>query len=92
MAHALAYKLHGVFHIGAFVESSLALVMAHAGGNLANSYFDYVYGLDKPSTSADRSLFDFGVSPKEVWFYFIICIFIIISLTKSLAKKNRHFC
>lgn len=67
MAHALAYKLHSTFHFGNFVESSLTLVLAHAAGNLSNSYFDYVYGLDKRATSADRSLFDFGVSPKEVY-------------------------
>ena len=67
VAHALAYKLHNTFRFGDFVESSIALVLGHACGNLTNSYFDYVYGLDKRATSADRSVFDFGVSAKEVW-------------------------
>jgi 1,4-dihydroxy-2-naphthoate octaprenyltransferase len=66
VAHALAYKLHGTFRFGDFVESSIALILGHACGNLSNSYFDYVYGLDKKETSADRSVFDFGVSHKEV--------------------------
>jgi 1,4-dihydroxy-2-naphthoate octaprenyltransferase len=73
VAHALTFKHHSTFHPLLFLESSLALVFAHAAGNLSNSYFDFMYGLDKPKTAADRSLFDFGVSPKEALGLMLVC-------------------
>jgi len=91
VAHALAYKLHSTFHFWEFVESSLALVLAHAAGNLSNSYFDYVYGLDKKATSVDRSLFDYGITHKEAFALMLGCyavggIFVVDLLVKTSWK------
>eukprot|EP00026_Physarum_polycephalum_P017700 Phypoly_transcript_19009.p1 GENE.Phypoly_transcript_19009~~Phypoly_transcript_19009.p1 ORF type:complete len:234 (+),score=34.13 Phypoly_transcript_19009:21-722(+) len=89
VAHALAYKLHGTFRLGDFLESSVALVLGHACGNLTNSYFDWKYGLDKRETSADRSIFDFGVSPKELMALMVGCYVVGALVVLDLLIKTE---
>lgn len=47
-------------------ETLLAGFAAHCGGNLVNTYFDYVCGLDKPNTSGDRTMFEGKMKPNEI--------------------------
>jgi len=78
LAATLAYK-HPVlqkspqFSLFNAVVCLLSVVLAHAGGNLSNSYYDYIYDLDKKGTSADRTFFDYGALPNQIILAMAFC-------------------
>ncbi|MBU2573660.1 MAG: 1,4-dihydroxy-2-naphthoate octaprenyltransferase [Elusimicrobia bacterium] len=56
----------GVFSWLDFALTLLAALSVHSGANLANTYFDFKNGIDKPDFSDDRALVDNMISPPAV--------------------------
>jgi 1,4-dihydroxy-2-naphthoate octaprenyltransferase len=55
LGSVVAYNA-GSFSTKDFVLTLLAAIFVHSGANLANSYFDFRNGVDKPDFSDDRAL------------------------------------
>ena len=53
----------GAFSPADFVLTLLAALAVHSGANLANTYFDFKNGVDKPDFSDDRALVDGLIAP-----------------------------
>lgn len=53
----------GAFSPSLFVITLLAAMALHSGANLANSYFDFKNGVDRPDFSDDRALVDGLITP-----------------------------
>ncbi len=53
----------GEFSWAYFALTLLAALSAHSGANLANTYFDFKNGVDKPDCSDDRALVDGLLTP-----------------------------
>ena len=53
----------GAFSAPDFILTLLAAVFVHSGANLANTYFDFKNGVDKPGLSDDRALVDGLITP-----------------------------
>ena len=63
----LCYKAHGEWSILAAVFSAGAVLAVHAAGNLVNTYFDFIQGVDAPGEATeDRTLVDEHLSPSQV--------------------------
>ncbi|KAI1309347.1 UbiA prenyltransferase domain-containing protein 1 -like protein [Halotydeus destructor] len=63
---ALAYKSTAVFSFYVFIATLLTVLTVHGAGNLVNTYYDYVKGVDKQSKSDDRTLVDNRLTIDEV--------------------------
>ncbi len=55
LGSVVAYNA-GVFSATDFILTLLAALSVHSGANLANTYFDFKNGVDKPGLSDDRAL------------------------------------
>ncbi len=53
----------GAFSWADFILILLAAIFVHSGANLANTYFDFKNGVDKPGLSDDRALVDGLITP-----------------------------
>ena len=78
LGSCLAFKVVGSFNVLIFVTTCVTALSVHAAGNLVNTYFDYVKGIDSKK-SDDRTLVDQVLHPNDVAtmggiFYFIGCI------------------
>jgi 1,4-dihydroxy-2-naphthoate octaprenyltransferase len=49
----IAYKATGSFNPITFLVSCLTVLAVHGAGNLANTYYDYIKGVDKDSTTKE---------------------------------------
>ena len=75
LGSTLAYKSTGTFDPLIFLVTVLTALSVHAAGNLVNTYYDYMRGIDTKK-SDDRTLVDKHLSPHDVaWFggFFYIC-------------------
>lgn len=61
----LCLKTTGHFNLILLVLSMIAVLGVHAAGNLVNTYYDYMKGIDS-KVSDDRTLVDHLLTPKEV--------------------------
>lgn len=61
----LCWKTTGHFNLILLVLSMIAVLGVHAAGNLVNTYYDYMKGIDS-KVSDDRTLVDHLLTPKEV--------------------------
>jgi len=61
----LCWKTTGHFSFTLLVLSVIAVLGVHAAGNLVNTYYDYMKGVDS-KVSDDRTLVDHLLTPKEV--------------------------
>ena len=61
----LCWKTTGHFSFTLLVLSMIAVLGVHAAGNLVNTYYDYMKGVDS-KVSDDRTLVDHRLTPKEV--------------------------
>ena len=61
----LGYKCCGQFSTALFFITVISIVCIHAAGNLVNTYYDYVKGVDTKS-SDDRTLVDSMLQPEQV--------------------------
>lgn len=62
----LAYKATGSCDIVVFILTCIAILGVHGAGNLANTYYDFVNGVDKQSKSDDRTLVDHRLTVEEL--------------------------
>lgn len=63
---ALAYKSTEQFHIPLFLCTCLTAVSVHAAGNVVNTYYDYVKGIDSRRSGDDRTLVDNILTPDKI--------------------------
>lgn len=66
----LAYRTTGVFNIWIFLTTCFTVLCIHAAGNLANTYMDYIHGVDNEA-SDDKTLVHKRLTTNEV---FTMCI------------------
>ena len=62
---ALCYKMTSHFDVLVLILTCVAVLAVHAAGNLVNTYFDYIKGVDS-KVSDDRTLVDQVLTPQEV--------------------------
>ena len=75
LGSTLAYKSTGSFDPLIFLTTVFSALSVHAAGNLVNTYYDYMRGIDNKK-SDDRTLVDKHLAPQDVaWFggLFYIC-------------------
>lgn len=65
LATVIVYKATGKFDWAIFILTLLTVTSVQAAGNVVNTYFDYVYGVDTKS-SDDRTLVDRLLSQQQV--------------------------
>lgn len=93
LGSTLAYKCTGDFSIISFIVACLTALSIHAAGNLVNTYYDFIRGIDS-KTSDDRTLVDMILSPQDVArlgaiFYLFGCIGFLI-LTIATSARMEH--
>lgn len=94
LGSTLAYKSTGDFSISVFLVTCLSALSVHAAGNLVNTYFDYLKGIDSKKTSDDRTLVDNVLPPAVVsnlgaLFYIVGCLGCFILTIISPAKMEH---
>jgi len=93
LGSALAYKVTNEFSLLTFIITCLTALSVHAAGNLVNTYFDYVRGIDN-KTSDDRTLVDMILTPDDVAtlggvFYVFGCIgFFLLTFTSNARMEH----
>lgn len=65
LGSALAYKTVGFFSMPVLITTLLTALSVHAAGNLVNTYFDYLRGIDTKQ-SDDRTLVDKILNPEDI--------------------------
>ncbi|MCP4261491.1 MAG: 1,4-dihydroxy-2-naphthoate octaprenyltransferase [Planctomycetes bacterium] len=93
----LAYAITGSFNFGLFILAMLAIMLLHAGANMANDYFDHLSGNDwknnnvTPFSGGSRSIQDGILSPKTELLAALVALaagsgigLIIVLMTKSI--------
>ena len=93
----LAYAITGSFNFGLFILAMLAIMLLHAGANMANDYFDHLSGNDwknnnvTPFSGGSRSIQDGILSPRTELLAALAALaagsaigLIIVLMTKSL--------
>lgn len=91
---ALAYKSTEQFDISIFLITCLTAVTVHAAGNVVNTYFDYMKGIDSRRSGDDRTLVDNILTPDDivhlgVILYTLGCIGFIGTVWLSNAKMEH---
>ena len=61
----LCYKMTSHFDTFVLILTCVAVLAVHAAGNLVNTYYDYIKGIDS-KVSDDRTLVDQVLTPREV--------------------------
>lgn len=89
----LAYKTHEEFSILVFILVCICALCVHAAGNLVNTYFDFIRGIDTKH-SDDRTLVDSILKPDDVaslggFFYILGCIGFFLLSTVSPARMEH---
>ena len=93
LGSCLAYKDVNSFSIMIFLTACITALSVHAAGNLVNTYFDYMKGIDSKK-SDDRTLVDQLLQPNDVAtmggiFYFMGCVGFAL-LTVISPTKMEH--
>ncbi|CAH1775825.1 unnamed protein product, partial [Owenia fusiformis] len=93
LGSVLAYKMTGDFNIWIVIVTCITALAVHAAGNLVNTYFDYVKGVDSKK-SDDRTLVDHLLAPDEVArlggiFYIIGCCGFVVMTILSPTKMEH---
>lgn len=65
LGSAIAYRSFQDFNLLTFVTTIFTIISVHCAGNVVNTYFDYVKGIDNRK-SDDRTLVDHILSKDEV--------------------------
>lgn len=68
LGSALAYRSPGVydFNLLTFLLTIFTVITVHCAGNVTNTYFDFVKGIDSRKSSDDRTLVDHILTKDEV--------------------------
>ena len=100
LGSTLAYKSTGSFDPLIFPTTVFSALCVHAAGNLVNTYYDYIRGIDNKK-SDDRTLVDKHLAPQDVaWFgglfYICGCVGFLLLTFLSPAKMEHlalvYFC
>ena len=100
LGSCLAYKSLAVFNIYICLTTIITALCVHAAGNLVNTYFDFVRGVDNKK-SDDRTLVDSILRPNDVVrlgaiFYIAGCFGFVVVNFLSAAKMEHlaliYFC
>ncbi|CAL1529792.1 unnamed protein product [Lymnaea stagnalis] len=100
LGSCLAYKSQGAFNISVFFTAVFIALCVHAAGNLVNTYFDFVRGVDNKK-SDDRTLVDNILLPNDVvtlgvFLYIAGCAGFLLLNVLSPAKLEHlaliYFC
>src|SRR3989339_35808 len=85
VAGTLVYK-HPSFSFPVLLLTLFGAITVHAAANLANTYFDFINGLDTVSHSDDRALVDDHFKPRQILIFSIIlfCVSGLIGIFLSL--------
>lgn len=65
LGSAIAYRTPGDFNLLTFILTIFTVITVHGAGNVVNTYFDFVKGIDNRK-SDDRTLVDHILSKDEV--------------------------
>jgi len=90
---ALAHKSFGTFDPIIFLVTCFTAISVHGAGNVVNTYFDYMKGIDSKK-SDDRTLVDKKLTPDEVvhlgaFLYCLGCLGFILLVLLSPAKMEH---
>lgn len=68
LGSALAYRSPGLydFNLLTFLLTIFTVITVHCAGNITNTYFDFVKGIDNRKSSDDRTLVDHILTKDEV--------------------------
>lgn len=68
LGSALAYRSAGVydFNLLTFLLTIFTVITVHCAGNVTNTYFDFVKGIDSRKSSDDRTLVDHILTKDQV--------------------------
>lgn len=66
LGSVLAYKVSGELHLLSLLLTAVTAVAVHAAGNVVNTFYDYVRGVDESRRSDDRVLVDHLLSTDEL--------------------------
>lgn len=95
LGSALAYKYPGDFEFNYFtlILTIFTVISVHGAGNVVNTYFDYVKGIDNRK-SDDRTLVDHLLTKDEIvslgaYLYCVGCIGFILLAMLSPAKMEH---
>lgn len=93
LGSCLAYKVVGTFDIWIFLITCITALSVHAAGNLVNTYYDYVKGIDSKK-SDDRTLVDERLSVSDVValggiFYTLGCLGFLLLVQFSPCKMEH---
>ena len=67
LGSVLAYRAVGTINPWICITVCITALAVHAAGNLVNTYYDYIKGVDtKKSESEDRTLVDHNLDPNDV--------------------------
>lgn len=71
LGSALAYRSPGVhdFNLLTFLLTIFTVITVHCAGNVTNTYFDFVKGIDNRKSSDDRTLVDHILTKDQVGGY-----------------------
>ena len=95
LGSCLCYKYMDVFSPWVFGVTCLVALSVHAAGNLVNTYFDYMRGVDSVKSSLDdRTLVDHILSPNDVAtmgavFYMVGCGGFVLLVILSPARMEH---
>lgn len=89
----LCWKTTGHFSVTLLLLSVIAVLGVHAAGNLVNTYYDYMKGVDS-KVSDDRTLVDHLLTPKEVVnlgvVFYGLASFALVFLVGLSPAKMEH--
>jgi len=92
---ALAFYYTGVWHWPLFLLTMAAMILIHAGSNVANDYFDHLSGNDeknvdfvRPFTGGSRMIQNGLLKPMEVLILSLVCFALGGSIGLYLAWKT----
>ncbi|XP_057326771.1 ubiA prenyltransferase domain-containing protein 1 homolog [Microplitis mediator] len=96
LGSALAYRLTGwdSFSFILFVLTLGTIISVHGAGNVVNTYFDYIKGVDSSGKSDDRILVDHLLSKDELvslgtFLYAVGCLGFVLLAMISPAKMEH---
>lgn len=89
----LGWKSTGEINIMLMMITAVAVICVHASGNLVNTYYDYLRGVDS-KVSDDRTLVDHILTPDEVvrvggLMYMVASVCFLLVVTLSPAKMEH---
>jgi menadiol prenyltransferase len=94
LGSAIAHKSSGDFNPLLLVVTAFTVLSVHGAGNVVNTYFDYIKGIDSKKQSDDRTLVDQLLSKDEVvtlgaMLYMLGCVGFIVLAVMSPAKMEH---